>query len=35
MVYKRKEVPDLEKKIQSGGKKFVRYQEGAAMYSMG
>lgn len=35
MAYKRKEIPELERLVQRGGKKFVRYQEGAAMYSMG
>ena len=32
---KRAEVPELEKMIQYGRKKFVRYDEGAKMYSMG
>lgn len=32
---KRTEVPELEKMIQYGRKKFVRYDEGAKMYSMG
>lgn len=35
MAYKRKEIPELEKMIQYGKKKFVRYEEGAKMYSMG
>ena len=35
MAYKRAEVPEFEKMIQYGRKKFVRYDEGAKMYSMG
>lgn len=35
MAYKRTEVPELEKMIMYGKKKFVRYEEGAQMYSMG
>ena len=31
----RKEIPELEKLVQVGGKKFVRYEEGAQLYSMG
>ncbi len=31
----RKEVMDIENMIQSGNKKFVRYAEGAALYSLG
>ena len=31
----RTEINDLEQKIQSGKKKFIRYQEGAELYSMG
>lgn len=31
----RKENPELEKMIKSGAKKFVRYTEGAQLYSMG
>ena len=34
-IMKRTEVPELEKMIQYGRKKFVRYDEGAKMYSMG
>ncbi len=35
MAKKRKEVPELEKMLQFGRKKFVRYEEGAQMYSVG
>lgn len=35
MAFKRNEVPELEKMLQYGRKKFVRYEEGAKMYSMG
>ena len=35
MAHKRAEVPEFEKMIQYGRKKFVRYDEGAKMYSMG
>ena len=35
MAKKRAEIPELEKMIQFGKKKFVRYEEGAKMYSMG
>ena len=31
----RSEVPDLEKLVKGGRKKFVRYEEGAMLYSMG
>lgn len=31
----RKEIPELEKMVQTGRKKFVRYEEGAKLYSMG
>lgn len=29
------EIPDLENMVASGKKKFVRYAEGAALYSLG
>ena len=29
------EVPELENMVSSGKKKFVRYAEGAALYSLG
>lgn len=32
---KRSEVPQMEKMLQYGRKKFVRYDEGAKIYSMG
>ena len=35
MAHKRAEVPELEKMLQYGRKKFVRYDEGAELYSMG
>lgn len=35
MANKRSEIPELEKMIQYGKKKFVRYDEGARLYSMG
>jgi len=35
MAHKRCEVPELEKLLQYGKKKFVRYDEGAKLYSMG
>ncbi len=35
MAYKRTEIPELEKALASGRKKFVRYEEGARLYSMG
>ena len=31
----RSKVPDLEKLVKGGRKKFVRYEEGAMIYSMG
>ena len=31
----RSKVPDLEKLVKGGRKKFVRYKEGAMLYSMG
>ena len=31
----RSKVPDLEKLVKGGRKKFVRYEEGAQLYSMG
>ena len=31
----RKEIPELEKLVQVGRKKVVRYEEGAQLYSMG
>ena len=31
----RSKVPDLEKLVKGGGKKFVHYEEGAMLYSMG
>lgn len=30
----RKEIPELEKLVQVGRKKFVRYEEGAQLYSV-
>jgi hypothetical protein len=35
MANMRTEIKDLEHKIKSGQKKFIRYQEGAKLYSMG
>ena len=35
MAHKRSEVPELEKMLRYGRKKFVRYDEGAKIYSMG
>ncbi len=35
MPSKRKEIPELEKMLQYGKKKFVRYDEGPKLYSMG
>lgn len=35
MPRKRTEIPDLENKVMNMGKKFVRYSEGAQLYSMG
>ena len=32
---KRAEIPELEKMMKGGRKKFVRYEEGAMLYSMG
>lgn len=35
MAYKRNEVSDLGGLVKAGNKKFVRYKEGAQLYSMG
>ena len=35
MPKQRKEIPELEELLKKGKKKFVRYAEGAALYSMG
>ena len=35
MPKQRKGIPELEELLQKGKKKFVRYAEGAALYSMG
>ena len=35
MAYKRAEVPELDKALACGKKKFVRYEEGARLYSLG
>lgn len=35
MAYARKEVPNMEHLLTGGKKKFVRYEEGAAMFSLG
>ena len=35
MAYKRKEIEDLEELVLNRKKKFVRYQEGAKLYSLG
>ena len=35
MAYKRKEVENIEGLLTNGKKKFVKYEEGAAMFSMG
>ena len=35
MPKERVKVPDLEKLVQTGRKKFVRYAEGATLYSLG
>ena len=35
MAYARKEVPNMEHLLKDGKKKFVRYEEGAAMFSLG
>ena len=32
---RRAEVPELENRMKYGGKKFVRYEEGVKLYSMG
>ena len=32
---RRAEVPELENRMKYGGKKFVRYEEGSKLYSMG
>ncbi len=31
----RKVIPDIERLVENGHKKFVRYDEGAALYSLG
>lgn len=35
MAYARKEVSNMEHLLSGGKKKFVRYEEGAAMFSLG
>lgn len=35
MAFARTEIKELEPMVKSGKKKFVRYQEGAELYSMG
>lgn len=35
MGYKRKETDNMENLLTNGKKKFVKYDEGAAMFSMG
>ena len=35
MAYARKEIANIEGLLTNGKKKFVRYEEGAAMFSMG
>lgn len=35
MAHKRREVTNLEQKVFERKKKYVRYQEGAELYSMG
>ena len=35
MAYARKEVENIEGLLKNGKKKFVRYEEGATMFSMG
>lgn len=35
MPKERVKVPELEKLVQTGRKKFVRYAEGATLYSLG
>ena len=32
---RRAKVPELENRMKYGGKKFVRYEEGAKLYSIG
>ena len=34
MAYTRNEIKELEPMVKSGKKRFVRYQEGAELYSM-
>ena len=34
MPKKRTEIPDLEQRVKGGHKKFVRYDEGAELYSV-
>ena len=35
MAYTRNEIKELEPMVKSGEKRFVHYQEGAELYSMG
>ncbi len=35
MPKKRKVIPQLENEVKKNGKKFVRYEEGARLYSVG
>ncbi len=35
MAYKRKEITDIREQVATGQKKYVRYQEGAQLVSMG
>ena len=35
MPKRRNEIPELEKLVQTGRKKYIRYAEGAVLYSMG
>ena len=35
MAFARTEIKELEPMVKSGKKRFVRYQEGAELYSMG
>ncbi|MFQ8663307.1 MAG: DUF6462 family protein [Lachnospiraceae bacterium] len=35
MANKRKEIPELERMVRERRKKYVRYEEGAKLYSMG
>lgn len=35
MAYSRADVPEMENLLRYGRKKFVRYDEGAKLYSMG